>query len=238
MRLLFVLGTLSLLSLGIAACGGASKGSDSVASSIAANGGLATAGGGLTTTTARPPLAQGQAFRGDEDDDDDESKTLGTRETGDSDNDSDNDYEDNEHKGYYDKDDGVVRTFGGQASPAEKRAITAVAVRYQAAAAAGDGATACSLIYPVFADAIAEDYGRAPGPSYLRGGKTCAAVMSLLFKHDHIELVGAIKVTGVLVNGNRAYVLLGSATMHASYFMLRREAGAWKVDGLLSTPLP
>ncbi len=234
MRLLFVLGTLGLLSLSLAACGGAHKRAGSVSQAATST----TTGGLVATTVARPPLARGHAFRGDEDDDDEESKTLGTTETGDSDNDDDNDYEDNANKGYYDKDDSAVRSFGHAASPAEKRAITVLVKRYYAAAAAGNGAKACSLIYPAFAAVISEEYGQASGPSYLHGGKTCAAVMSLLFKHDRSELTSAVEVTGVRVKGGRVYALLGSATLPAGSLALRHEADVWRIDGLLGVPLP
>jgi hypothetical protein len=61
-----------------------------------------------------------------------------------------------------------------------------------------------------------KDYGRAPGPKYLRGAKTCSAVMSRLFKHLQAQLATSIEVTKVLVGGGRADVVVVSRTVPAS----------------------
>ncbi|MGC2373174.1 MAG: hypothetical protein WA484_04790 [Solirubrobacteraceae bacterium] len=177
---------------------------------------------------------------GDAEDDESESKTTGAKPAGDSDNDNDNDNDvaDNAGKGYYDKDDGVISGFGHAADARDEHAVTVVVKRYYEAAAAGDGATACSLTYPIFAKAIPEDYGQEPGPSYLRGAKTCAAVMSLFFEHEHQRLTAALEVTGVRMGDGEALVLLGSKTESASFVALKRSHGAWRVDELLGFPLP
>lgn len=233
MRLLRALMTLALLCVGVAACGGASRGLGSVSQAASS-----TATDGSSATTPADRALTRHSFKGDEDDDDQESKTFGQESSGDKDADPDNDYKDNQNKGYYDKDDSEVRTFGQPADPADKRAITAVVRRFDTAAATGEGATACLLIYSVFAQTIVEGYGHGAGPSYLSGGNSCPSVMTLLFKHDHSELTGAVKVTGVRIKGKSAYALQGSVTRPASYFMLRHEGSAWKIDGLLSSPLP
>lgn len=230
------LAAIALVGFAAAGCGSAGGGKGAVPqaskpTSTGSAGALAAA-----TPSAAPAVGH---FRGDEDDDENESKTLGTNLHGDDDNDTDNDLLDNAKYGYYDRDDASTRTYGHAAGTADRRAITALVGRYYAAAAAGDGATACSLIYSTFARAIPEDYGHnSAGPAYLRAAKTCPAIMSLLFKHFHGQLAGAFRVTGVRVGDARAFALTGSATGPASLVEVRREQGAWKIDTLLGNPLP
>jgi hypothetical protein len=118
-------------------------------------------------------------------------------------------------------------------SAADKLAVATVVKRYYAALAAGDGVTACSMILSNLARSAPEDYGQAPGPSFLRGGKTCPAIIVLLSKHFHARLADAVEVTSVHVNRHSAVALLHSATLPASVFDLEREGGVWKVGGLL-----
>jgi hypothetical protein len=235
MKPLLVLLAVVPLGLGSTACGGAGKGTGSA--SRASSHPAAAGGASATIVSGVAPALS--SLKGDSDDDGtDEGRTNNTATTPDSDVDFDNDYKDNASKGYYDNDDQSVRAYGHAVSATDKHALTAVVERYYAAAAAGDGATACSLIKPSFARAIPEDYGQAPGPAYLRGAKTCPAVMSLLFRHSHGQLTGAIEVTGVRVMGNQAFVLLDSMTVPASFINVERTGGAWRIVGLLGRPLP
>lgn len=153
--------------------------------------------------------------------------------------DDDNDApEDNTHPGngrYHDKDDNIA-VYGPSASTADKRTIAALVKRYYAVAAAGDGGKACGMLYSVLATAVPEDFGRPPGPAYLRG-KTCAAVMVRVFAHSRAKLKGTFAVTDVRVKGNHAFVLLGSKTMPASGMFMHREHGVWKIASLLGNPL-
>jgi hypothetical protein len=137
---------------------------------------------------------------------------------------------------YHDEDDQSPVEFGHPAGPGEMHAIDALVKRYYAAAAAGDGAQACSLMQPQFAKAVPNDYGRL-GASYLRGGKTCAGVLSLLFKHFHRELTAAIQVTDARVSGPVALAFFGSRVMRASQISLRREGGAWTISQVFGSVL-
>lgn len=218
--------------LGVSACGSAKKSTTSTsrtASRVASSRGASAPTSSNIAPTSRH-------LKGDEDDDD-VGGELNKPGPVDSDNDTDNDYRDNASKGYYDSDDGAVPTYGHPASAADTQALTALAKRYFAAATAGEAAKACSMITSVLVKAIPEDYGRAPGPVYLRGS-TCQAVMTHLFKHVRAQLAASTVVTGVRVNGSQAHVLLGSTTMPASYLFVERERGAWKIAGLLGVPLP
>jgi hypothetical protein len=226
---------IALLGVGLGACGGSGKdaGSASQANSttatIAAK--VGAPGPGVSTT----PSAAVSSFKGDEDDDESASNHTSTSSRYDNDADFDNDAIKN--KGYYDGDDSAISATGQAARPTEERAIAALVKRYYAAAAAGDGAKACRLIYSTLEEAIPEDYGQPPGPAYSRG-KTCAVVMSKTFAHSHSQLAGGFAVTGVRIEGKEARALLGSRTLPASFILLRRERGVWKINELLGQPLP
>jgi hypothetical protein len=233
MRLLFALLVVPLLGAGIGACGGGGDGTGPASQTSS----IITAVSGATPTTVAGARQPAVRLKGDEDDDDSASRDIGSSPY-DNDADFDNDRYGDGNKGYYDGDDKPIRAYGQAAGTSDKRALAALVERYYAAAAAGDGAAACSVIDPSFAKAIPEDYGQAPGPGYLRGAKTCPAVMTLLFKYFHSQLGGAVEVTGVRVKGDQAFVLLGSTTRPASYLTLKRKGGgAWGIEGLLATPL-
>jgi hypothetical protein len=141
--------------------------------------------------------------------------------------------------GYHDGDDRGVLGYGHAASASDERAITVLVERFYAAARAEAGATACSSMVSSVAAAVPEDYGRSSGPAYLRGGKTCEAVMSRMFKHMHGELAGAvIVVTGVRVSNDEGVALLGSTTLPASEIYVRRGHGVWQIDAVSGRALP
>jgi hypothetical protein len=145
-------------------------------------------------------------------------------------NDRDNDGDNND-------DDEHVLDFGHAANAADSQTITALVRHYFAAAAAEDGATACSLLAPFIAESVVENYGRAPA---LRG-KTCAAVMAKLFKHHHQELANkdaTLKVIRVGVEGDKSLVALEFPTIpEVRQVTARRNGNAWKLltllDGIL-----
>jgi hypothetical protein len=124
-------------------------------------------------------------------------------------------------------------TYGKEAGRADKRAITAFVKRYYAAAAAGDGARACSLLYSTLAAGLGEGQDQ-PLPS-----RTCAAVVSLLFEQQRQRLaaddVATMTVVDVRIEGDDGIATLGFRTMPVGQFRVKRERGAWKVDALLDT---
>lgn len=231
MRLLPALVAIALLGPVVSACGGSGKGqgSDSQTSSeTAAN----VAKGGAPAPDAS--TAATGSFMGDEDDDDTASNNTGNSKY---DNDADFDNDTIKNKGYYDGDDGAIRRFGHAANATDSRVIAALVKRYYAAAVASDGPKACPLMYSRLEEAIPEDYGQPPGPSYARG-KTCAVVMSKIFAHAHNQLTGGFTVTGVRIKGREARALLGSRTLPAGFVVVTRERGAWKINELIGQPLP
>lgn len=229
-RSLLALLAVASFSLSTLACGGSSKVTHATSQTAAA----ANATSSVATTTATSATQTPGSFKGDEDDDDTAGNYTGN---GKKDNDADFDNDQSENTGYHDSDDNLARTYGHAANATDRRAITVLVKRYYAAAAAGDGAKACPLIYSLQAEAIPEDYGQSPGPTYARG-KTCAVVMSKIFKHSHGQVTGTVEVTDARVSGSEAHALFGSSTIPASSILLRREHGAWKIDALLGQPLP
>lgn len=165
---------------------------------------------------------------------------------GDGDNNADNDkdpsldylpsdHKEGENNRYHDVDDSGLLGYGRAASPAEQQAVSNTVERYYLLAAAENGVGACAQLIPTLATAVPSDYG-ANGPAYLHAGKTCAAVMTLLFKHYHKQLQVGIAVTGVRISGNQADALLGSTEFPPSYILVQRELdGTWKIAQLLGT---
>ncbi len=184
--------------------------------------GVGGCGGGRSTVSTRPA-------RGDT-----TEVTTGAYGAGSSDSDGDGD---NPAKTPHDKDDGPVLAGSHAAGPADRRRIEQLVTGYYAAAAKGDGALLCSLLYSVTAGSIAQDYGKPPGPPALRGG-SCAVVMSKLLALRARELAAkqaSLRVVGVRVRGGRAVALLRFAGMPERRLTLRREHGMWKVSELFDT---
>jgi hypothetical protein len=242
MKPLKTLLAVAFLALGVAACGRTTaqdgRSHDTATAASAVRAATARTSSRQTKGEAQPGTATvaGRPLEGDEDDDDTAAE-LARQGPADQDNDTDNDYVDNARKGYRDGDDGVIAAYGHAPSSADARALTTLAKRYFSAAAGGDGARACSMIIADFVRSIPEDYGQPPGPIYLRG-KTCAVVMSRLFEHDRASLASPIEVTGVRVNNSQAHIFVGSPTLSARIVLAERRRGAWKVVGLLGTPVP
>lgn len=137
---------------------------------------------------------------------------------------------------YHDEDDEQAVHFGHAASTSEAGAVTAVVRRYYAVAATGNGARACTMLFPSVAKAVPLDYGKF-GASYLHGSRTCAGVMTRLFAHDRRELAAPVRVTNVRVSGPTALAFLGSKRIRASEIALHREGSAWRISQVLGGTL-
>jgi hypothetical protein len=135
-----------------------------------------------------------------------------------------------------------VLDFGQPASVSDTQAVAAVVKRYYAAAKAGDGTTACSLLYSTFAEAIAEDEGKgSPGASYLSSGTTCPQVLTLLFKHYQAQLaveVPMLKVARVRLDQRHGLAILSFGKLPERQISVAREGRTWKIENLLDSELP
>lgn len=131
--------------------------------------------------------------------------------------------------------DDDAATYGYPANGSDRRAITALVRTYYAAAAADDGAVACTLIYSTLADSVAEDYGRPPGPAALRGS-TCRAVMTKLFRRvpdQPAAVLARTEVTGVRVYQGRGFALLHSSAMPHGEVAVARQGDRWRLQWLI-----
>jgi hypothetical protein len=131
--------------------------------------------------------------------------------------------------------------FGHEASPSDRRAIEALVRRYYAAALAGDGKAACSLLYSTFAEAVPEDYGSYSfGEIYTRG-KTCPEVLTKLFGYRHAPLsteVPRLRVVAVRLQHAYGMVVLGFRGLPDRQIPVQRERRTWKIEALLDGELP
>jgi hypothetical protein len=223
----------SAFSCGLAACGEA--GNEQVTAPRAKLGVAARSG---TSGRARTGAPGGYRNDGDGDPSNDgDGDDLGGNSV-DTDHDDGEDHLDPRNNSYHDKDDAGVVAYGRPATEVERAAVVATVQHYYAAAAAEQGQVACSMISPSLAKAVPEDYGSAPGPAYLRGGKTCQGVMVRLFKHMHTGLGAKIHVTAVRVKGNYGLALLGSTKAPASELPMDRDGAHWWIGSLLAGELP
>jgi hypothetical protein len=215
MRLLITLLIAALLSVCVAACGGRSK--DTSSASPTSSNTVPTA---ITTSATI-------------------SNTTSTANPATADSDKDNDV----GAPYDDKNNNSVLDYGHEAGAAEKQTVAAVVQRYYAAAAADNGVKACSMLYSTLAEAVPEDYGQgSAGPSYLRSGNSCPAVMVLMFKHFHSQLAAelpVLEVTHVRLVGRRGLAIVGfEGKMPERQIPVIRERRTWKLVALLDSELP
>jgi hypothetical protein len=140
--------------------------------------------------------------------------------------------------GRYDTDDDAIPGFGQPADAPDRRAIIALIGRYYAAAAAGEGARACSMLDTPIVESVMEEHRRGKGPASLQGD-TCAQIMSKLFEQRHRELAEDItgyRVLVVQLRPNRGYALVRFPARHELrelQVLVRREHDIW----LMNVPL-
>lgn len=234
LRPLVLLGAIAA-ALSLAACGGThTKKAASIATSNASS---ASAPHRQLTTSSSAPAAAGSTQALQNDNDNDKPGDEDPDNSHDDDSDAYSDYKPlpNNHV-YHDQDDSKALAFGTPPSGEEMRSIGAVVKRYYAVALAGSGAEGCSMIDASLVKAVPLDYG-VYGPTYVRGGKTCATVLSRLFAHEHAHLPAVIQVTEARLKGNVALAFFGARHMPASYIGLKREQGTWMISQLLGAPL-
>jgi hypothetical protein len=151
------------------------------------------------------------------------ARTTATVAHKDRDNDSDNGDDDNK-----------VLYYGKAPDPAEHQQLVTLLTGYFAAAAAEDGAKACTLLIPFMAESVVEKLRQGPGLS----GNTCAAAMTKIFAQHHPELIAksaTLKFYSVRVGTKRALIVLSFSGLPEVRTMLalRDSGGNWKVLTLL-----
>jgi hypothetical protein len=139
----------------------------------------------------------------------------------------------------FDGDDREVRYFGHPASEQDRRSITALIDHYYAAAAAGDGGVACSMIDASLVDALVAQPGRVSAtPS--SADRSCATAMSRLFAHvpgRSAADMATTKVIGVRVRGSEGLALLHLRDSATRDMPVAREGGAWRVEAFFDNGL-
>jgi hypothetical protein len=138
-------------------------------------------------------------------------------------------------------DDAEVERFGRAATQEESQSATAFAHEYYAAAAIGDGATACSLMVPSLAVATGGRYEKPGDPKYL-AGKTCFEVMTKLFRHEHklaVKKAAGLHVTGVRVSETTGRILVAfTGIRDRRYLGVQRSTSGWRLEALTDSAYP
>lgn len=229
---------LTLLALGATACGG---GTERTSSSPAR---VASARHG-SSSRLYPRHAVGDydtddyEARGDADDDDSVGRL---------DRDGDIDGEDGtesetETHGFSDSDDFDLSEYRHSASVVEARAVATLVRRYLSAAAAADGRQACSMVLPNIARAVTPTLAGVGEPPYSKG-KTCAEVLSKIFRFYHAQLAAeahVLRVAKLRTEGEKGLAVLTARPVTAfpiRVMAVQRYGAAWKIDGVLDQEQP
>lgn len=150
--------------------------------------------------------------------------------------DKDDDYDQGTSRNYYDRDDSEIWLYPRRLTSPHAYAIAKLVRRYLEVALAGDGATACSLLYSLVAESIEDTNGRPPGRSPYQEVEPCSAIVTRLFKQNHAQLAAemrTLQVSGVYTNGRRGIVLLHVDNMPPHAITIHREFGTWKISDIL-----
>ncbi len=135
---------------------------------------------------------------------------------------------DRDNDGDRNNDDGAIET-GRLASPTESREMKTLVKRYYAAAAAARGAEACGLLVPFIAESVVERYGHTQGVT----GRTCAVVMTKIFKGRHARLApenATLRIPEVRVELPAALAILEFPNIpEVRQIRLRRVGDSWRV---------
>jgi len=143
--------------------------------------------------------------------------------------DRDNDADNND-------DDAHILNYGSAPNATEAQQLKALVTGFYAAQAAANGTKACSMLYPLTAETVAEYYGRNPGIE----GSTCAKVLTKLYKREHQTLAhksATLKFYTLRVKGNKGLALISFDAPEVRQILERRSRGAWKMSALSDTIL-
>jgi hypothetical protein len=150
--------------------------------------------------------------------------------------DGDNDV-DSLGQGRYDTDNDANPTFGPAASASERQVIVALIKRYYAAAVAGEGARACSMLYPLIAETVVEAHHPGKGTPALRGS-TCAQVAAKVFAQRHRELVAdaaTLRVGWIQRQARQAVTLVHFGPTRELIVRVHQAPGGWQMNNLLDS---
>ena len=224
----------TLLAVGASGCGGGGK-STGAASNGSATRSVSTksvSDGGLHARHAVGDYDTDDYDVGGDDDDDDSAGRL--------DRDGDTD---NPSGSVYDSDDTNLADYSHSAGPAQTLIVASLVRRYLAAAAAADGAKDCSMIPQSVTSEIVPVLGGPGEPPYSRG-RTCAEILSKIFRFYRKQLTVEARLLRVIrfgVNGYKGLATLAAKPGSAfpdRVLALQRTDGTWKIDGVLDQEQP
>jgi hypothetical protein len=131
--------------------------------------------------------------------------------------------------------DDSIQTYGSAAGSGEKAALAATALSFFRALAGADYAKVCAALSSSNRQQLQAFQSQADQ------GTGCAAILKTLapsFAAAAARKAAQGVVTGVRIKGDAAFVLFRPAGGPSSYFVLKREGGAWKAISLEpGTPL-
>ncbi len=143
--------------------------------------------------------------------------------------------EDGDEKGRKEDDDtAFLESYGRNAGQPDRQAVTSLVKRYYAAAAAANGAVACSLLSSALVSGLLEGSKTRQG-----AGNACATVVSPLLAQQRERFakdeVSTMTVIGVRVKHDIGLAVLGFRAEPVSQIVVKREGSAWKVDALFDS---
>jgi hypothetical protein len=131
--------------------------------------------------------------------------------------------------------DNSIQTYGSEAAGTEKTALTTAAHSFFVALAAADYAKICSAI----AASNRQELEAFLKSKHQQGG--CPAVLKTLIppsQDSEAQKAAHATFTSVRIKGDTAFVLFTPKGASRSYFVMKREGGAWKAISLApGTPL-
>lgn len=136
----------------------------------------------------------------------------------------------------FDADDHYALQIGRAASASDRRDIAALVERYYQAISTGDGTTACSLLFRIFAETLPE----TTNPPNDHREESCAEIVSQVVAPLHRRLVAeakSLKVIGVRVKGLRAWAIMRFGPKSVRRIEIFREGARWKVSTVIDKPL-
>jgi hypothetical protein len=150
----------------------------------------------------------------------------------------DGDYDiDSLGQGRYDADKDANPTYGPYANPKEHSAIVSLIKHYYAVAAVDDGAQACSMLYPLVAEAAVEEHHPGKGPLPLRGN-TCSQIVSKILAEHHRELVedlAMLRVGWIQLQARQAVALVHFGPDRERVIRVHRVHGGWQMNALIDS---
>jgi hypothetical protein len=131
-------------------------------------------------------------------------------------------------------DDLLSPSDGAKAAPGDTRIIAALVKRYYAAATAEQASQACAMLAPALAEGLAES-----PPQAGQHGRGCTSAVASFLEREHESFaaddVATMVVVEVQIKGDIATATLGFRTRPIGQIRLKRDNGAWKINGLIDT---